>query len=97
MSDLEASRTSKDDHDLLIRMDTKMDIFLGTQTEHKKKLDDHDAELRALSDGHSTLKTELAIVRNEPRITPKALWTYLIGFLGAGSGIVALLNLIMHH
>lgn len=50
---------------------------------------DHEGRIRVLEKDYITLN-------ERPHITPKQLWLGVLGVLGSGGGIVALLNFLLH-
>lgn len=93
---LESDRPKPSDHDLLIRMDEKLSLFLGVQKDHTAKLEEHDQKFIAVD---SKIRTVNEVARKA--VTPKQLWLWAssaVAAFGTVAGtVMSIINWIGQH
>jgi len=97
-TDLPATPTGTDASLLVAftRMETKVDVVL---TQHGAKLEDHETRLRRVEDRRvadpnrvDSIERELDEVAARPTVSPRALWTGLVGASGVVIGALTFVD-----
>lgn len=93
MSDTGTARAHDSDHDLLIRIDTKLDIYMSSQKDFEKETRDELSKLRARDEVLEVKKASTAVT-NDQESRLRRLEKY--GFLAIGGLFVIEIGLTLY-
>lgn len=86
--------TAGSDHDLLIRIDTKLDVYASVQSQQDAQLKAHDVKFAEHDAKHAAHETRFVQqdARIDKAVTPKQLWLGFVSVAGAAATVTGFIG-----